>query len=70
MQEISFEMAQEMGLIPEPAPRYLTTMFPFESALSFERRCTAGELGFRADLDSLRKKYPVVWIKGVQFKVI
>lgn len=70
MKEITFEMAQSLGLIPMPQNRYLTVDFPFESKEAKLDREKTGEYGYRNDIAWLRRKYATVWLDGVKLKVI
>lgn len=70
MREITFEMAQSLGLIPMPRNRYLTIDFPFESREAKLDREAVGEEGYRNDVGRLRRKYATVWLEGEKLKVI
>ena len=67
---ISFEMATELGLIPRPRDRYLTTQFPFESVAGYQARTTAGELGYRSELARIKAEHPTVTFRGETLEVI
>lgn len=70
MRQITFEMAQDLGLIPQVRDRYLTTQFPFESYQAFKDRGERGELGYRSDLDRLKRDYKYVYFHGEKLEVI
>lgn len=70
MREITFEMAQSLGLIPMPLNRFLTVDFPFESKESKLDREKIGEYGYLNDIGYLRRKFATVWLDGEKLKVI
>lgn len=69
MEEITFEMATELGLIPETTQR-LYGSFPFESAYAREKRELVQEASYRAEKERLREDYQFVTFDGKTLKVI
>ncbi len=69
-EEISFEMAQELGLIPRVPSRYTMFAMPFESQYGLEKRSRAAELGYRADDKRIREQFKVVVYQGRKLRVV
>ena len=69
MDKITFQMAQELGLIPRLSPRVWGSQ-PFESAYATEKRENRQELGYRAELDRIKVKYKYVHFRGETLEVV
>lgn len=69
MKEITFEMAQELGLIPQFSNRFCF-MLPFESRSGFDRRMDTAEIGYRLESARLKEDYKYVKYDGETLKVI
>jgi hypothetical protein len=69
MKKISFEMAKELGLIPQPTKRYFG-WFPFMSAYGVEKRDKELEVGYKAELDRIKMDYQFVYFRGEKLRVV
>jgi len=61
MKEMSFLMAQDLGLIPKINTRFVTTQFLFETNNAYQIRCDESEIGYRIDLHNLKEKYKIIY---------
>lgn len=66
---MTYEMAEELGLIPKPVARIWGSL-PFESAYATERRERAQEAGFYAELKRIQEKYRHVIFRGNTYEII
>lgn len=66
---MTYEMAEELGLISKPAARIWGSL-PFESAHGTERRERAQEAGFRAELKRSQEKYRQITFRGNTYEII
>ena len=69
IEDITFEMATELGLIPRPTKRYFG-WFPFMSAYGVEVRDRELEAGYRSELAIIKMDYQYVYFRGNKLKVI
>ena len=69
IEEITFETAQELKLIPQQTKRYFGWQ-PFMSAYGVEKRDAEQEILFRHDRAMLKEEYQFVYWRGKKLKVI
>lgn len=67
--EITFEMATELGLIPKPRWRPFG-WFPLMSAEAVRRQDKISETGYRNEMQTLRERHKTVEYHGETLKVI
>jgi hypothetical protein len=68
-QEITFEMAQELGLIPSLESGY-PGLYPFESRYGAEKRQENEERSYRLNLARVKEKFAYVNVRGEKLKVV
>lgn len=69
-EEITFEMAQELKLIPQFTNRYTGFSMPFESRYAYEKRCENAEIGYKLERERIERDYKYVYFNKKKLKVI
>jgi hypothetical protein len=69
MEQMTFEMAQDMGLIPYPTKRYFGWE-PFMSAYAVEKKDEMLEAGYRVEYNRIRREYKTVILDGEVLEVV
>ena len=68
-EEITFETATELGLIPHPTKRYFGWE-PFMSAYGVEVKDRILEAGYRSERARIKMDYQYVYFRGKKLHVI
>jgi hypothetical protein len=69
MKQITFEMAQDMGLIPYPTKRYFGWE-PFMSAYAVEKKDEMLEAGYKAEYKQIKDDYKFVCLNDNILEVV